>query len=69
MSITKIKPAQKKCRGTSWETAIEDAGILLNETTEKEVRHELELAIDWFKYRLAMGAPYPGMPTPDGVTH
>lgn len=43
----------------SWEMAIQDAQALLAETDDERYRLRLELAIEWFWYRIETGTPFP----------
>ena len=64
MSRQKLSPVQDKAESEDaerWQQAITDAGQLYAETDCEKTRRALMRAIDWFKYRLRAGAPYPGL--------
>jgi hypothetical protein len=59
LNVDSTFDSQLLCRGIGWGTAIADVELLLQEATDREERRSLELALDWFQYRLATAAPYP----------
>jgi hypothetical protein len=64
MSSPKLNIIKEKTPDSlRWEQAILDAEELLAEVVSLNHKRGLELAIKWFKIRLANGAPYPA-PSP-----
>ena len=49
----------------NWNTAIDYAEKLIQETDDKDRKYRLRLAIKWFKYLQEIGEPWPGQEKKD----